>query len=213
MSANVLSGWCTVDFDNGIIVSIQGYTLETTRELAKEAVAGGAVGIKTDKPVYIDKPVIGCNKISVERPEMMPYLTNTIERVQQVARWANIVSIDYRRCNQRNLFDISGWCEDNKILVVADIGCWDDYRYIKDNNLYFTWIATTFSVFRVKHSPDVRFARKLVQLGERVIAEGNFVGRKQIEEAIKYGIKNICIGGAISNVYKLTKRYTSVYCL
>jgi putative N-acetylmannosamine-6-phosphate epimerase len=156
-------------------------------------------------------PLVGCHKIDVKNPEMEPYLTNTLDRVQKVAKWCQIVSIDYRKCNAINLREISDWCRNNNVKVVADIGDMADYRFIKEHGFHYTWIATTFSVFRVHNFPDVRFARQLARAGEKVIAEGNFVSRAQILETIKDGIGNVCIGGAISNVYKLTRRYVSVY--
>jgi len=53
--------------------------------------------------------------------------------------------------------------------------------------------------------------KELLKLGEKnIIAEGNFSARSDVAEIAASGVHNICVGGAISNVYKLTKKYTSV---
>lgn len=194
----------------GVIVSIQGYSRITTEELIKEAVNAGACAIKTDKEINkIEVPVIGCHKIKVDHPEKEAYLTPTIELIDEVRKWADYVSIDYRRCN-KNLKEISKYCEEKKIKVIADIECYEDYGHIKNNMLYYTYIATTFSVFAKRFFPDIELAKKIHKEEKKIIAEGNFKTRNETRDIFSSGIDLVCIGGAISNIYKLTRKYTTL---
>lgn len=202
-----------MELKKGIIVSIQGFSAHLTIELAKEAISGQAVALKTDKPLKLstfDKiPVIGCSKIKVNDPEKEPYLTASLELIDKVAKWADYVSIDYRKLN-KNLRKLSSYCRANKIKVIADIGTMEDYENIKENDYYYDYIATTFSVFHLRHYPDIILAAELKKTEKNIIAEGNFNTRHDVARAYKEGIEHICIGGAISGVYKLTKKFTSV---
>jgi N-acylglucosamine-6-phosphate 2-epimerase len=204
-----------LNLKRGIIVSIQGYKQGTNYELAKEAVSAGASGIKTDKPVYFQEneksvPIIGCYKIKVQTPAQEAYLTPTVELIKQVSEWCDYVSVDYRKIN-KNLPEISKYCRDNKIKVIADIGLLTDYKNIKENNYYYDFIATTFSVFYKHFRPDLRLLKQLKNNNEKyILAEGNFSTRAQVKEAYEAGIDYICIGAAISNVYKLTRKFVTV---
>ena len=193
----------------GLIVSIQGYHQKTIEELAGNAINAGAIAIRTDKPIRVTVPVIGLNKIRVNSPEKEAYITPTIELINQVNAWADFVAVDYRELNS-NLREISEYCKANKIKVVADIGTYKDYLYIKEKDLYYTFIATTFSVFHNRFNADLKLLKKLLQTEKNVIGEGNYHTRQQITEAKKLGAHNICIGTAISDVYKLTRRFTTI---
>lgn len=197
--------------NKGIIVSIQGYSKITTEELAKEAINAGATAIKTDKEISTNSniPIVGCHKIKVEHPEKQAYLTPTIELIEEVKKWSDYVSIDYRRCN-KDLKKISDYCKEHKIKVIADIQNIEDYRHIKKNMLHYTYIATTFSVFSKKFYPDVALAKELMKEEKHLIAEGNFKTRAEVKDMFNSGVNLICIGGAISNVYKLTRKYTTI---
>lgn len=199
----------------GIIVSIQGYHQKTIEELAKNAVNAGCVGLRIDKPIHYrpyDKkvPVIGLNKIKVINPEIEPYITPTLEEIKKVSEWADYVAIDYRLINN-NLEIISNYCKEKNIKVIADIGCIEDYENIKKNNYYYTYVTTTFSVFKVLFKPDLKLLNKLIDSGENnIIAEGNYKTRKEVMEVYDIGVNNVCIGAAISNIYKLTRKFTTV---
>lgn len=196
---------------NGIIVSIQGYSYQTTIEMAKEVISAGAVAIRTDKDIDMPHtPVIGLQKNKVEGPDV-PYITTTIEQVDAVNSWANYVAIDYRK-NNEYLKTLSEYCQENKIKVVADIMCIDDYKNIKKHRYHYDYIATTLSVFKnnFKFNPDVFLVKYLKDSGEKnIIAEGNYTRRAQIKEAYKY-CDNICIGHAITGIYKLTRKFTTI---
>lgn len=193
----------------GIIASIQGYHQKTIEELALNAINGGAVAIRTDKPIRVNVPLIGLNKIHVNWPEKEAYITPSIELIEKVAEWAQYVAIDYRSLNH-DLEQISDYCLENKIKVVADIGTYQDYLNIKERGFYFTFLTTTFSVHHVRFNPDLRLLKKLLKEEKNVIGEGNYYTRPQVDEAFKIGAHNVCIGGAISDVYKLTRKFATV---
>lgn len=197
----------------GIIVSIQGYSKITTEELCQEAVNAGACCIKTDKTfnamLKLGVPIIGCHKLKVDNPEKEAYLTSNIDLIKEVNQWADFVSIDYRKLN-KNLPEISEYCKQHKIKVIADIGTMEDYRHIKEKGLYFTYLATTFSVFEKRFYPDLKLAKELINVEKNVIAEGNFKTRDEVKQAFELNIPLVCIGTAISSVYKLTRKFTTL---
>lgn len=203
-----------MDLYRGLIVSIQGYDSITTETMAREAVNAKAIAIRTDKPISVDVPIIGLQKIDVKDRLAMAYITPTVEDIAIVNDWADYVAVDYRMIN-KDLPQISSYCHDQKIKVIADIYGIEDYVNIKHNNYYYDYIATTMSVYNPRnkrHYPDVRLIKELIAAGEnRFIAEGNFHTRAQVESAINEGAVNICIGDAISNTYKLTKKYASLF--
>jgi len=195
----------------GIIISIQKYSTETIEELAANAANGGAVAIRTDKQILSRLPLIGLKKIKVAEPEKTPYITPTLEAVRLVENWTKIIAVDFRRINP-NLKEISDYAREKQLTIVADIGEIEDYRNINENDYYHSFVASTFRVFHKAHYPDMEFLRQLVEDEEcdNLIAEGNIQTRKQILDCYKMGIRRICIGSAVSCVYKLTKKYTSV---
>jgi len=202
-----------VDFKRGIIVSIQGYSQKTTSELASEAVSAGCVALRLDKPVSIrdglDRvPIIGLRKSSVPHPASEPYITTTPDAVQEVSNWANYVAIDCRVCNPRRA-ELADYCNKRNIKFVADIETVDDWKSIQ--GLGFSWAATTFSVFHKNHRPDISLVKVLKESGEKhIIAEGNYTSRVDVRTALQSGAHMVCIGAAIANVYKLTRKYTTV---
>jgi N-acylglucosamine-6-phosphate 2-epimerase len=197
----------------GIIVSIQGYHYKTITELAIEAINAGCIAIRTDKKLYIQEdkkvPIIGLRKINVNDVKLEAFITPTIDEIYLVESWSDFVAIDYRRLN-RNLKDVSEYCRNKKYNIIADIAEYEDFQNIKDNGLYYTYIATTLSVFKKLHQPDLEIIERIAKEEKNLIAEGNFTARKDVQAAYDAGAYCICIGSAISNVYKLTKKYTSI---
>lgn len=196
----------------GIIVSIQGYGQITTEELAKNAINAGCIAIRTDKPFVMtaDKvPIIGLQKIKVNDVKKSAYITPDVENIAKIKRWADYVAIDYRQLN-KNLPEISEYCKNERIKVVADIECYEDYVNIRDMGYHYTYISTTFAVFRLLFRPNLRLLKRILETEPHVIAEGNYSARADVAEAFKLGAQAVCIGGAISDVYKLTKKYTSI---
>ena len=86
-----------------------------------------------------------------------------------------------------------------------------DYNNLIEKNYVYDYVATTFSVYKRQYFPDKRFVNKLIKAGcKNVIAEGNYFSRADVKEVLEYGAYAVCIGSAISNVYKLTRRYTVI---
>lgn len=202
------------ELKRGIIVSIQGYSLVTTAELAGEAIRAGAVAIRTDKPLRLGAnaervPVIGLHKTHVREPSKEPYLTSTLAEVQDVARWADLVAADFRNCNAAEREKIAVWCRANQKPLVADLETLDDWRAVQ--GLPYDFVTTTFSVFHMNHRPDLRLVEALRGAGERrLIAEGNFSARADVQAALRLGAHGVCLGAAVANVYKLTRKYTTL---
>ena len=196
----------------GIIVSIQGYQQKTIGEMASDAVRAGAIAIRTDKPIRLEEgvervPIIGLHKLHVHAPSREPYITNTLEAAQAVARWADYVAVDCRRCNPEHE-NILAWCKANGVKVVADIETIEDWQQINGPR---DFVATTFSVFHKNHRPDTALIVALAEAGEKnIIAEGNYSTRIDVQTALKTGAHAVCIGAAISNVYKLTRKFSTI---
>jgi len=197
----------------GIIVSIQGYSYQTISELAKDAISASCVGLRIDKKITLDMthklPIIGLKKSHVSDPKVEAYITANPEVVAAVAPWCDYVAIDARRCNSA-LASLMLYCKERRIKVVADIECFEDFQALKDAGYEYEFVSTTFSVFKQMYEPDIRLVEKLAPHEKKLIAEGNYKSRKDVKSAFAAGAYAVCIGGAISNVYKLTKKFTSV---
>lgn len=199
--------------NRGIIVSIQGYHYKTISELAMDAINAECVGLRTDKRLLIPAekrvPIIGLRKIKVNDCKAEAYITPTIEDVQAVEPWADFIAIDFRTCNP-NLNRVSKYCRERKLKVIADIETYEDFQNLRDRGYYYSFVATTLAVFRLLFRPNLRLVEKIAKEEKNLIAEGNFSARRDVHAAFEAGAHCVCIGGAISNVYKLTKKYTSV---
>jgi putative N-acetylmannosamine-6-phosphate epimerase len=196
----------------GIIVSVQGYNRKTIEELADNIISAGAIAIRTDKEVHNNIVKIGLNKIHVNNPETESYITPTMDLVNFVSEWSDYVAVDYRRCN-KNLEEISETSKQKKIKIIADIENIEDFDNIIKHGYYYDYIATTFSVFnpRKRFYPDIDLAKEILSHEKNVIAEGNIATREQVRRLLGSGIKRICIGSAISNIYKLTRKFTTIF--
>lgn len=197
----------------GVIVSIQGYHYKTMTEMAQDAIRAGCVALRTDKRLLLSDaervPVVGLHKVKVTDVKTEAYITPTIETVQEVEEWADFVAVDYRRCNT-NLKQVSRYCREKRLSVVADIEEYEDFQNIKDNGYYYAYVATTLAVLKLLFRPNLRLLERIAKEEKNVVAEGNFSSRKDVQTAFEVGAHAVCIGSAISNVYKLTKKYTSV---
>lgn len=195
----------------GIIASVQGYSCETTLEMVNACIEAKVIGIRSDTHIDIDVPLIGLVKKN-RRSRWSPYITPDVESISMVESWADYVAVDYRRCNP-DLKEISDYCRDNKLNIIADICQIEDYDNIIENGYYYTYIATTLSVLRRKFKffPAITLLQQLHSRGEKnIIAEGNYTSRDHVAQAYNY-CQNICIGGAISGIYKNARKFTTVY--
>lgn len=199
--------------DKGIIVSIQGYHYKTIAELAIEAINAGCVGLRIDKRIELPygqkTPIIGIRKVKVNNIKDEPYITPDVATIEQVMPWADMIAVDYRTCNP-NLQAVSDFAKEHKLKLIADIETWEDFENIKAKGYYYSFVATTLSVFDIKFRPDLKLLARLVEQEKNVIAEGNFNTRADVKEAFQIGARAVCIGSAITNIYKLTRKYTSL---
>lgn len=193
----------------GIIVSIQGLGKTTTQEIADEVTNAGAVALRLDKKVNTSLPKIGLLKAKNKKHECEAYITYTLDDVKTVAGWADFVAIDYRRISPY-LQEISDYCRNNKIKVVADIADIYDLYNIIEKKLYYTYIATTLSVFG-NRSPNFYFLKEVLKNEKNVIAEGNFKTIEHVKRASKAGTPNICIGYAITGFFKKTQEFKNCF--
>jgi putative N-acetylmannosamine-6-phosphate epimerase len=195
----------------GIIVSIQGWSQSTTEEMIIEVANAGAVAIRTDKKVKSRLPLIGLMKYKVPNRKDFAYITPSLEDVKEVERWTKYIAVDYREINE-GLFEISDYAKEKGLIIIADIGTIEDFENICENDLYYSYIATTLSVLYQKgYTPNFKLIEELQELEcSNIIAEGNFSIRDYVKKAYHLGIRNICIGDAITNIYRLTKKFTSV---
>jgi len=195
----------------GLIVSVQGYSRKTTEELIIEIANAGAVAIRTDKKSNSRLPLIGLIKNKVRDRKECAYITNTLDTVKEVEKWTKYIAIDYRIINDE-LEEISNYCKEKRLIVIADISNIFDYMTIKENDYYYSYIATTLSVlFNEGYNPDFELIEKLNREGcKNIIAEGNFYQRNQLYTAYELGACNVCVGNAITNVFRLTRNFSSV---
>jgi N-acylglucosamine-6-phosphate 2-epimerase len=192
-------------FEKGLIVSIQGYSKETTQELVNLVTSIKIVGIRTDQLVQCKLPIIGLKKLK----EFQYYITTTREAINEVSRWTNIIAIDSRKGNQ-NINLLYAHCHLNQLNIIADIEDIEDVINILEicNTQKIVkpkYFATTFSncnidlIFEIKKITDIP-----------IIAEGGYDSFEKIEQAKKAGANNICIGTVISDMKKLTEKF-SIY--
>lgn len=190
------------------IVSVQGKSEQTTTEIARECINAGATMIRTDKPIVCRVPLIGLCKIKVQNPRTMPYITPTITEVKNVANWAKYIAIDCRVENRENLENIFQYCERKKVYIVADLQKNEDYDNLQAMGLIPKYYTTALGVFGTT-VPPYDLMKYLIDNGEKnkIIAEGNINSENRVSIIRKCGIDKICIGAAISDQYKLTKKY------
>lgn len=189
---------------NGLIVSIQNYSLQTTQELAENCQAAKIAAIRTDNPIISEIPIIGLKKNKKKH-----YITTDIMDIDSVAIWADYIALDCRKENS-DLFFLLKYCSKNNFKIIADIENINDVKNIinickKENLKMPVSIATTFSDNNIDLIGEIK-----LKYNFHVIAEGGFQYMKQIFEAIKNGANNICIGAAISDIFNLTKKYCDI---
>lgn len=187
---------------NGLIVSIQNYTKSTTQELARIAIANGAVCIRTDQAIKCKVPIIGLKKLF----EKEFYITTDNEAIQEVSKWADCVAVDSRRGN-REIEWLYAVCHTSNINLVADIEKIEDVENVLkicENNMIKKpkYFATTFSKCDIDL---IKAIRKITDV--KVIAEGGFGTLESVTMAKENGAVGVCIGAALEmgnlcNIYR-----------
>ncbi len=195
----------------GIMVSVQGWDQIVTEKMIIEIANAGAVAIRTDKKVNSRLPLIGLAKYKVKERKQFAYITPSLDDVKEVEKWTKYIAVDYRRINEC-LFEISDYAREKNLIIIADIGNIEDFENICEKDFYYSYIATTLSVLYNKgYAPNLDLIRELKELEcGKIIAEGNFTTRSQVKQAYNMGVNNVCIGNAITNVFRNTKKFTSV---
>ena len=193
----------------GIIINVQGYSRKLTIEIIRQIQSAGAVAIQSDKPVEAGIPILGFKKIKCRNKLEKPYITPGIKDVKDVRKWAYIVIVDYRRINN-NIKEISDYCKMENIGIIGNIGTIEDYFNIQENDFYYNYISIYFSKFH-SPGPDYELIKQLQQYDcKNIIAEGNFKEPEQVRKVYDMGINHVCVGTAVTNIFRLTKRFTSV---
>lgn len=190
----------------GLIVSIQGYTQETTQELASKLNKIEISGIRTDRPFKFKIPIIALEKI----PEKKYYITPTVEAITR-CQWGDYVAIDCRRGNP-DLQLLLAYAQIHRIKVIADIKDYKDVDNIirlheKNNFDYPAYIATSFSFLDTN---TINF--KLIEYIKNncevpVIAEGKIKNADEAKICYDLGADNICVGSEISDIKYLAKKF------
>lgn len=188
--------------DQGIVVSIQKFSKTTTQELAKKAIEGGAVAIRTDQPIKVKCDIIGLRKI----PDRKYYITSELWAVKEVMQWTKLIAIDSRRGNTE-LEMLYAFCHMNDISIVADIETIDDVnsllKMLNERKINVpAYIATTFSKCNVDLIRQIKNVTIIP-----VIAEGGYSRQLEIENARKLGAHAVCIGEAVSKIDCLTNKF------
>lgn len=188
----------------GLIVSVQGYSLDTTQELANIAVQAGAVAIRTDQPINQEVPIIGL----VKNFDYEYYITPTREDLIAISKHTDIAAIDSRKGNP-NLKLLYSHAHVNNIKIVADIYTIEDVESIlamceKDKIVKPAYIATTFN-FKKPFSEKRSLLKEIKRITDiPIIAEGGYKYKPEIED-IKGLVNNVCVGNAITGIEGKTK--------
>ncbi len=194
----------------GLIVSIQNYSFSTTQELARLAIEGGAIAIRTDKPIVVNVPLIGLKKLD----NFEYYITTTREAINQVSRWTNIIAIDSRKGNE-NINLLYAHCHLNELNIIADIEDVEDVKNIlkiceEQKIMTPRYFATTFNIFNDDGIGDL-IENILNITNIPIIAEGGIDKEDGRVISNIYNIHNICIGREISDIKKLTEKHVNAY--
>jgi len=191
--------------EKGLIVSIQGYSQETTQELA-DNIQNNIVGIRTDQPIKIKVPVIALEKLEGKKY----YITSTVDSIMR-CRWGDFVAIDCRRGNFE-LQLLLAYAQIHKIKIIADIETFKDFEYIfdlgKSNGFVLpAYFATTFSFFKTGNQDFSLINNIKNQCDTPIIAEGKIKTRPDAKRAYECGASNVCVGAEISDIKYLTNKF------
>ena len=195
--------------EKGIIVSIQEYSTSTTQELVRAAIKGGAVAIRTNRPIYSDVPIIALEKI----PGKKYYITTTKQAIQYCS-FGQYVAID-SRCGNQDLDLLLAFCHINEYSIAADIENIGDVKNIinicQSKKIEMPkYLSTTFSFMEtMKHDFQlIKEIKKIIDIP--VIAEGKIKTIEDVKKAFDFGANNVCVGSEISDIKYLTKKFTEV---
>jgi putative N-acetylmannosamine-6-phosphate epimerase len=185
-----------------LIVSIQGYSIHTTNELADIALSWGSDLIRTDRNIGMPEKTIGL----VKNFKYKNYITPTIQDLDNVNLYANYIAVD---CRRSNLFlkELLYYADIKDYNIICDIETLEDLKEIPD----FYKIKYVSSTFDFNNKNKLKRLKEITDYAKKrniqVIAEGGYSDYNEIIEAKKIGVDYICIGQAISEIGKLTEKY------
>jgi N-acylglucosamine-6-phosphate 2-epimerase len=211
----------------GLIVSCQadkGEPFYGTKFMVAFAVAakiGGAVGIRTNGPLFIkaikkavDLPVIGIYKKKYENSEV--YITPTKKEAKSIAyAGADIIGIDCtlrKRPGNLTLDELIKYIKEKLNLpVLADISTVEEgiNAENKDADIICTTLSgyTEYTKNKLKLGPDIDLVRELAKnVKVPIIAEGRYWTPEDIKRAFEAGAHAVVIGTAITKPHYIVMR-------
>jgi N-acylglucosamine-6-phosphate 2-epimerase len=191
--------------------------------MAKAAVQGGAVGIRTDGEADIaaiaeavgpDVPIMGIFK--VKQPDGSLFITPTAESARKViAAGAKLVALDGTRRDRpggESLATVIAAIHEAGGVALADCGTLDHAHYAVACGA--DAIGTTMSGYTPdsikQEGPDFELLGRMAALGSvPVFAEGRIWTREEARKAIDLGASFVVIGTAITNPTAITARFVA----
>lgn len=192
----------------GLIVSIQGYSQQTTQEIANICKSNGAVGIRTDQPISTDLFLIGLKKLDGEKY----YITSSKNAIVDVSKWTKNIAIDSRKGNQEIDF-LYSVCHLLNLNIIADIKTIDDVINVinictKGKIIFPSYFCTTFDYENKQKWKLISDIKNITDIP--IIAEGGYHEKREIRQAYKHGANNVCIGNAITGIAQKIKKFSEV---
>jgi N-acylglucosamine-6-phosphate 2-epimerase len=218
---------------DGIIVSCQAELPEPLAKpkilaaLAKSAIDGGAVGIRTNLPknvIEIKKniqvPVIAIYKKVYNDSDV--FITPTISEITQLKNTAaEIIATDAtkrQRPHKEQLYDLIFELKNSNIIAMADVSTIDEG--IEAAKLGFDIIGTTLSGYTEYtkdksdlEQPDFDLIENLCkEIGDDipVFAEGRIWTPDQCKKVFECGAYAAVVGSAITRPHLITNRFVRV---
>lgn len=211
----------------GLIVSCQALEHEpmfgdgVMAKMAKAALLGGAVGIRTNSVrdivqirEAVNLPLIGLIKRQYGDCEV--YITPTIKEIREVIEaGADVVAIDCtkrERPDGRELKDLISEvkAEFPEILIMADISTLEEG--INAEKLGVHIVSTTLSGY-TDYSPKLKgpdfnlIAELCNNVKLPIIAEGRVNTPEEAKKCLSLGATSVVVGGAITRPMQITERF------
>lgn len=211
----------------GLIVSCQAekdepfYGTKFMVAFAKAAKIGGAVGIRTNGPIFIraikkavDLPIIGIYKKKYENSEV--YITPTKKEAKSIARaGADIIGIDCTLRKRPSNLTIEKFIkyvkEELDLPVLADISTIEEgiNAESKGADIVCTTLSgyTKYTEKKLKLGPDIDLVKELTKSVKiPVIAEGRYWTREDVKKAFEAGAHAVVVGTAITKPHYIVMR-------
>ena len=192
---------------------------ETLLQLAQASIDQGVEVVRlqgAENIRYIKEklqvPVIGLIKKSFPGSDI--FITATRHEVKRLlALECEIIALDGSvalRPDGSNFNDLVGLIQSQGRLAMADCDSEAaiDHAIKCDANIISTTLAGYTKNRPMTDGPDFELIRYAVSKGAKVIAEGRFTQRWQVEAALRIGAKGVVVGGAINDPVKQTKALT-----